>query len=460
MKVSIFYPETRPNSMNGVISLVESLYDDNIQIFRNNKIEIEKIGVWFDQRLKHENIDISASENEYEKKKEIKEEILKIIKSIKPDIIHFHLYAIDIDVLNKILKYAKENNIKTVYTFHSICADEVLYGLSEKLLNEDFKKEFIELSKIFFNLSEEEKRKRLINLIWRFDKDLAYYAIENKGFLESLVIRLYMQALQTKLIQESNVVTFVSNYLKKRASKFWKLPENYVIENGSNIWQEYERKKDIIDKKAKDWKKKLFGENAIIISYIGRIEPRKGIEELIKAYDELDFTITYKFPFFVRLPKKIHLVIIGRGNEEYIEFLKGIPQRREVYFVDTSKYKANREQIIGYYIASDIIVYPSYEEAFGLVPVEAAQLGKICIVRNDGNLKNFVREGICRGFYSKRDLKNELLNAISDVLEIRLGEKEIIGKIERIKNYARRKYDLSRCVNEYIQLYKRLIPNL
>ena len=103
---------------------------------------------------------------------------------------------------------------------------------------------------------------------------------------------------------------------------------------------------------------KRFKDGKINILFVGRIEERKGLIYLLKAYKILQ----KKF-------KNLRLIIVGEGElKEDCEIFAKENNLKEVYFVGE---KVGKE-LISFYATADIFCAPSiYGESFGIVLLEA-----------------------------------------------------------------------------------------
>lgn len=122
-------------------------------------------------------------------------------------------------------------------------------------------------------------------------------------------------------------------------------------------------------------------EDEPVVVYVGRIEPLKGIDVLIRAAAQTDF------PF--------RLLIVGGDGKDSArkEELKGLAAdvgiAQRVTFLDAVPHR----DLPLYYNAADICVVPSYYESFGLVAVEAMACGTPVIASRVGGLKETVLDG-------------------------------------------------------------------
>ena len=130
-----------------------------------------------------------------------------------------------------------------------------------------------------------------------------------------------------------------------------------------------------------------------IILFVGRIDPIKGIDLLIKAVSDL----TKKFPDF---ENKFRVYIIGGDiknrnfwhNHEVVKIKKLISSRKLDCCVKFLGSKAHH-LLPYYYSAADIVVMPSFHESFGLVVLEAMACRSAVIASKVGGLKYLIKDG-------------------------------------------------------------------
>ncbi len=139
-----------------------------------------------------------------------------------------------------------------------------------------------------------------------------------------------------------------------------------------------------------------FSKDKFLVTYVGRLELRKGINTLLEAIG----IIIGKQP---NLP--VHAVIVGgshcKGNE--IEVLEKEIEEFKLYQETIRRYQISdrvkftggkpQELLYHYYSAGDVTVIPSYYEPFGMTATEALACGSSVIASSVGGLKTTVREG-------------------------------------------------------------------
>jgi D-inositol-3-phosphate glycosyltransferase len=116
---------------------------------------------------------------------------------------------------------------------------------------------------------------------------------------------------------------------------------------------------------------------------VGRIDPLKGIDNLIKA-----------LPFLRHIPK-LRLVILGGGehSQREIEQLQKLAHNLEVQDSVAFLGLIKHDQLPYFYNAADLCVVPSYYESFGLVALESLACGTPVVATDVGNHESVIRQG-------------------------------------------------------------------
>ena len=120
-----------------------------------------------------------------------------------------------------------------------------------------------------------------------------------------------------------------------------------------------------------------------IILSVGRIEPLKGIDQLLKAMP------------YLQNGQEPRLVIIG-GDEHSQHEIKQLKKlARDLHVQDSVTFTGlvKHEQMPDFYSAADACVIPSYYESFGLVALESLACGTPVVTTDVGDLKSIIRQG-------------------------------------------------------------------
>ena len=130
--------------------------------------------------------------------------------------------------------------------------------------------------------------------------------------------------------------------------------------------------------------------SAHVISFVGRIQPHKGPEVLIRSISEL---VSHS----PHLRAKLIVNIIGGAsgaNQSEVERLKELVTWLGIDDVVRFAPPVSRNDLPQWYRASDLVCVPSYSESFGLVALEAQACGTPVVATAVGGLRTAVADGI------------------------------------------------------------------
>uniref|UniRef100_UPI00358E4D98 D-inositol 3-phosphate glycosyltransferase-like n=1 Tax=Myxine glutinosa TaxID=7769 RepID=UPI00358E4D98 len=127
--------------------------------------------------------------------------------------------------------------------------------------------------------------------------------------------------------------------------------------------------------------------DAKVVLYVGRLDPRKGIETLLQAAKILSS----------EQPNVLVLIVGGAvaGHEDSVELrrLKNIVQQLNIKDVVKFEGLVEHGMLHHYYAAANVLVVPSIYEPFGMVAIEA-MASRLPVVASDvGGLRHIVVSG-------------------------------------------------------------------
>lgn len=248
--------------------------------------------------------------------------------------------------------------------------------------------------------------------------------------------------------------------------KLWKKPFVFTLHGDyriqKNMWQRFYpktlKKADVITTPSKFLKESIGLDKAIIIP--NAIFPNEYKKVKHKDKNEIILTTITKFGFkdkakgiinIIKIleklqkstDKKIKYNVIGFGK--YLNFVRNFPTKINVNYLGFVK---DPREVLE---KSDIFLYYSLHDSFAIVLLEAMASGLPVITNDYGPFKEII-DNKNNGFIAKDD--KDYLNNIHKLLDykqrIKIGEKAR-KKIEE-------KFDWNKVVNEYIKIYKSLIP--
>jgi D-inositol-3-phosphate glycosyltransferase len=131
-------------------------------------------------------------------------------------------------------------------------------------------------------------------------------------------------------------------------------------------------------------------QDAQVILFVGRIQPLKAPDVLIRAVAEL----TRRDPI---RRSRIQLIIIGSPSGPDAEWSATLtPLAHELGVGDLTQLRPHspRAELFRWYCAADVVGVPSYNESFGLVALEAQACGRPVVATDIGGLRHTVRDQI------------------------------------------------------------------
>jgi glycosyltransferase involved in cell wall biosynthesis len=227
------------------------------------------------------------------------------------------------------------------------------------------------------------------------------------------------------ILQHSNVQLAVSQFVGRQArSRLGDQANIHVVPNGVDLTHFADRDT------GKSWRAQLgLPHNAVVFLFAGALVPEKGVLELAKAFAQLSDTLP-----------QAQLLLAGskglwgkdaRENDKHMGYEQGVmktlaeaQQRGQVHYLGAIS-SADMPQV---YAASDVVVVPSvWQEAFGLVALEALAAGKALIASDAGGLCEIARHA------------QQLLVPPGDVAALESAMRELVtceGKRQQLSRLA------------------------
>jgi D-inositol-3-phosphate glycosyltransferase len=131
-------------------------------------------------------------------------------------------------------------------------------------------------------------------------------------------------------------------------------------------------------------------QDAQVILFVGRIQPLKAPDVLIRAVAAL----VGREP---RRRERLRLIIIGSPSGPDAEWSATLaPLARDLGVGDLVDFRPHsaRADLFRWYCAADVVGVPSYNESFGLVALEAQACGRPVVATDVGGLRHTVRDGL------------------------------------------------------------------
>src|SRR5215204_2601635 len=175
--------------------------------------------------------------------------------------------------------------------------------------------------------------------------------------------------------------------------------------------------------------------------FIGRLERRKGVEELARA-----------LPSVLREHPEVHAVILGRDAgapgggvaARLAELVPSFPGR--VHLLGALP----RERALAVVARATIVVLPSHWEAFGFVATEAQALGRPVIATSGSGFGEIIEDGCSGWLVEPRDA-----DQLEEALSSRLGDPQGLDRVGRGARARANDFEADRLAPLLVELYER-----
>lgn len=255
-----------------------------------------------------------------------------------------------------------------------------------------------------------------------------FFAIE-----QGLKPALWRGFQEKKSFKKADYFVAVSDFVGNQTKKY--LNSNFsfkTIYNSINLESFYESN--------------IVKEKPFKLVFIGTVCGKKGIDKLILA-----------LPFIKKQHPKVNLDIVGRDwfskdGKSYIEYLKTIIEddvRDSINFLGSQPYQSLPKIIE----SSQVCVFPSIVESFGLTIIEAMAMGKSVAASNIKPFKEIVANNDSVSFFNPNSIED-----VSEKISILLSDKQMRntnGKKNREHIY--KMFETNKILDDNINFYKSIL---
>ena len=168
----------------------------------------------------------------------------------------------------------------------------------------------------------------------------------------------------------------------------------------------------------------------ILLLFVGQLIERKGIIELLKAFEKID-------------AKEIGLMVLGTGPLEK-KLKKDFGDLDNLFF----KGFVQKENIYKYYALSDCLFVPSYEEVWGLVVNEGIASGNFVLASNQVGAAYDIINDDTGLIFETDNMVKQLKEKIKFCLT---NKKEIINNRDKRREYAVNNLSIKNHAGAYIE---------
>jgi glycosyltransferase involved in cell wall biosynthesis len=278
------------------------------------------------------------------------------------------------------------------------------------------------LNKFLKKLESESKRNEIIVCCMPHGMLDPYFQKSKERKLKALRNRIYWELIESKFIKNINALIFTTkNEMQLAQTTFKNYHPKKCIMAGYGI------------KETGATKNTLNTNNYLL--FLGRIDPKKGLDLLLKAYDFIIKEGKIKLP---------QLQVAGPIQDEgyyklCLEIISKNPELKEL--VKWNNFVQGEEKI-KLIDGCDAFILPSHQENFGISVVEALSLSKPVLISNKININETIKVEFC-GFVEEDTLDGciRLLNKyyslnMNQKKKMAINSKNTFLKHYSIENYA------------------------
>lgn len=249
-------------------------------------------------------------------------------------------------------------------------------------------------------------------------------------------LRSYLQRWSRFAAKHADRVITVSDHAAGRITKVYGLSTDRPVRIYNGIHEEafkYPSRLDIESTQSR------FQLDSPYLLYVGALEPKKGIDQLLSAFASL----------LKRHNGSIRLVLSGSHNPQVFDVMKQM---------EVSGLAPEQVRVLGYIPDVDrhallagcsSFVYPSLYEGFGLPPLEALALGKPCVIHDETSLPE-----VTGGEALSVDARDP--EAFASALEASLFDESYRNRVSRSGPAHARKFNWDSAALEYLKLFDSL----
>ena len=341
--------------------------------------------------------------------KEINKLFKELIAEFKPDIIHFqHLIGLSMNLVDIAYKY-KIPIVFTAHDFWLLCPKAHLINNINVLCTNGDRRKCI---KCFYN-QELYRLKRIemfqSNTYIEFPKNLIKIVL---NFIIKMYTIYYIFYFRPKMIQDiiKNVDVFIAPSQKLKSE---------LIENGIQARKVFHIDSGITNSYLKNIQKTK--SKNIRFAFIGSVSVHKGIEILIKTFNDI---------------KDASLDIYGFVSEENKKRYLKLIKNKHIHFMNSFKYN----EIGNIFSKTDILIVPSICMENSPLNIREAFMSKTPVIASDiGGLSEMIQDGETGLLFKagdSRDLFKKIRYFIDNPIEIERMSKKI-KKVKTIEENAK-----------------------
>ncbi len=238
--------------------------------------------------------------------------------------------------------------------------------------------------------------------------------------------QIYYQLVVRRSIKKSRFIITVSKFSKKEIVRTLGLDPDKIFVTYNGVSEDY---KPIYDRQYLDYVRDIYGLPERFLLCVSNNKPHKNVHQLVRAFCYSSVEI----PLVLACPTDANLIKIAEnyGKKHLLYFSKFIEE----------------EHLPAVYSLTDLFVYPSTYEGFGLPPLEALACGAPVVVARSSSLPEVVGDNAI--FANPFDYK-----AIAEALEQGVYDGIARETLKRKGLKHAQKYSWDQMIDKTISVYE------
>jgi N-acetyl-alpha-D-glucosaminyl L-malate synthase BshA len=233
-------------------------------------------------------------------------------------------------------------------------------------------------------------------------------------------------------IEQSSAVTAVSNYLKKMTQDVFSphIPVDRIYNFvDSKLFRPIDRS---------EWKRQICADSCTVFLHLSNFRPVKRTQDIIRTFAVIN----------EQLPTAA-LIMVGEGPDlqECRQLSQSLGVGHKVHFI------GQQNDVVSVINLADIVLFPSAEESFGLVPLEAMACEIPVVAARSGGIPEVVEDGKCGYLCSVGDISSLANRSLELAFNPDLRQK--MGKYGRKR--AIEHFSPDEIVLQYENIYNRVL---
>ena len=236
--------------------------------------------------------------------------------------------------------------------------------------------------------------------------------------------RIYMRTVIKKSCQWADKIISVSKNTKKDLVNLYNIPEKKIKViyegysfDGSDKSEKIKNKKTVLEKYQLS--------NCKYLLFLGRIEERKNLIRIIKAFEILKdkYSVSHKLLLAGGL---------GYGYDNIVKYIQSSPYQGDIFLAGFVEEDEKKEILKN----TDVFLFPTLYEGFGLPIIEAQSLGVPIVASNNSSIPEIIGAKVKSSLVDPKK-PEEIAQTVYKILSSKkVRDKLVKPGLENIKRFS------------------------